>query len=147
VLKYVQGGGYEVSTYDALAGAWSNPDFEISIGQGFFFRNTSSETIRQTFVGEVMQGYLTNTLPAGLSTKGSLVPQAGSINSLHGIPGLAGDELRLWVNDGLGGGDYVVSIFSAEQSAWVPDLILGVGQGFWIQKEQPQDWVRYFSAN
>lgn len=147
VLKYLPGGGYEVSTYDALAAAWSNPDFDISIGQGFFFRNTSSQPLRQTFVGEVMQGYVTNTLPTGLTTKGALIPMAGSINSVQGIPGLPGDELRLFVNDGAGGGDYVISIFSGEQNAWVPDLSLGVGEGFWIQKQQTQDWVRYFSAN
>ena len=148
VLKYSsQIEGYEVSTFDALSGAWSNPDFEIGIGQGFFFRNTSTETIVQTFIGEVLQGRLVNPLPAGISMKGSLVPQAGSINTLHQVPGVDGDVIKFWVNDGQGGGDYISIVFSGADNAWGPDLDLGVGQGFWIEKQQAQDWVRFFSVN
>jgi|SRR5688572_1467393 len=147
VLKYIPEVGYVVSTFDALDGAWSDPTFEIGIGQGFFFRNTSSETITQTFIGEVLQGTLVNHLPAGLSMKGALVPQAGSINSLQQIPGQDGDEIKFYVNDGAGGGDYILSIYSAADGGWTPDLILGVGQGFWIEKQQAQDWVRVFSVN
>jgi len=148
VLKYLpEIQGYAVSTFDALAGEWSDPEFEIGLGQGFFFRNTSTETITQTFVGEVLQGRLVNHLPAGPSMKGSLVPQAGSINTLHQIPGIDGDVIKFWVNDGAGGGDYILSTFSGADNAWVPDLNLGVGQGFWIEKQEAQDWVRLFSVN
>jgi hypothetical protein len=146
VLKWVPDVGYEVSTYDAVAGMWSNPDFDISMGQGFFFRNTSSEPIIHTFVGEVLQGRLVNPLAAGLSLEGPLVPQAGSINTVHQIPGQPDDEIRLYVNDGMGGGDYINSIYTSSEG-WVPDLILGVAEGFWIQKQQPEDWVRYFWVN
>ena len=147
VLKYLpETGDYEVSTFDSISGTWSNPEFEIGIGQGFFFRNTSSETILQTFIGEVLQGTLVNPLPAGLSMKGSLVPQAGSINTVHNIPGRDGEVIKFWVNDGQGGGDYILSVFSGADNSWVPDLNLGVGQGFWIEKQQAQDWVRVFSA-
>src|SRR5688572_29127995 len=147
VLKYVPDVGYEVSTFDALAGAWSNPDFDSSMGNGFLFRNTSAETITQTFIGEVVQGTLVNHLPAGLSMKAAMVPRSGSINTVQGIPGRPGEEIRFWVNDGQGGGDYISSIFSSEAGAWVPDLELHVGQGFWIEKQQPQDWVQFFSVN
>jgi hypothetical protein len=147
VLKYLPDtGGYEVSTFDGLAGKWSNPEFEIGIGQGFFFRNTSTERIRQTWVGEVLQGTLVNPLPAGPSMKGSLVPVAGSINTVHNIPGMDGEVIKFWVNDGQGGGDYILSIFNGTERAWVPDLSLGLGQGFWIEKQQAQDWVRAFSV-
>lgn len=148
VLKYLpELGGYAVSTFDGLSGTWSDPNFEIGIGQGFFFRNTSTETILQTFVGEVLQGRLVNHLPAGLSMKGSLVPQAGSINTVHRIPGMDGDTIKFWVNDGQAGGDYILSTFIGAENAWVPDLNLDVGQGFWIEKQQAQDWVREFSVN
>jgi len=75
------------------------------------------------------------------------VPQAGSINDLHHIPGESGDVIRLYVNDGQGGGDYVTSIFSATENAWVPDLNLGVAQGFVSEKQNAQDWVRVFHVN
>jgi len=147
VYKYVSGVGYEVSAYDALAQAWSNPDMDLSPGVGFFFNNTSPHPITNTFVGEVLQGILVNPLPAGFSTKGALVPQAGSINSIHHIPGQPGDVLRLYVNDLEGGGDYVASVFSDTENAWVPDLTLGVAQGFTSEKQTAMDWVRVFFAN
>ncbi len=150
VFKYTAGGGFEVSTFDAGAGAWSNPELQVPLGVGFYFSNPSTETFAYTFVGEVLQGTLINPLPAGISTKGSLVPQAGSINSVHGIAGEPGDEIRIYTNDGQGGGAYQSSIFTVlggTESAWLPDLALGVGQGFWIQKRNAQDWVRIFFVN
>ena len=146
VYKFTSGGGYEVSTFDAIESGWSNPNLDVSIGTGFYFHNPSTNVLRLTFVGEVLQGELVNPLPAGISTKGSLVPQAASINSLHNIPGESGDEIRVFTNDLQGGGAYEVSRYKTGEG-WVPDIHLGVGQGFWIQKQQPQDWVRYFIAN
>ncbi len=135
---------YEVSTFDGIAHAWSNPRLDISIGTGFYVQNPTSVTITQIFVGNVLQGVLVNPLPAGFSTKGALVPQEGSINSIHLIPGQPGDRLSLYTNDGNGGGSYSISDFSAAANAWVPDQVLHVAQGFWIQKQQAQDWVRVF---
>jgi len=149
VYKFTDGGGFEVSTFDAVGGGWSNPDLQIPIGTGFYFNNPSSETFTYTSFGEVLQGALVNPLPAGISTKGSLVPQAGSINSTHGIPGEPGDEIRLYRNDGQSTAGYISTFYVSDMtgSSWVPDLVLGVGEGFWIQKQNSQDWVRYFSVN
>ena len=145
VLRYVPGVGYEVSTFDALENGWSDPEMDLSPGIGFFFNNTSPDTLRVTFVGNVLLGVLVNPLPAGFSTKGELLPQSGSINSLHGIPGQPGDILRLYENDLQGGGGYVTSVFSATDNAWVPDLNLGIAQGFVSEKQAAQDWVRVFT--
>src|SRR5262245_37322227 len=98
VYKYTATGGYEVSTYDGVAQAWSNPVFQVPIGDGFFFRNNANTNLDYRFVGEVLQGCLTNSLPEGLSTKGALVPQSLSITE-HLIPGEIGDELRTYTND------------------------------------------------
>lgn len=146
VFKYGADSTYEVSTYDALSGTWSNPGLDITIGTGFFFNNPSSMTVTQTFVGDVLQGWLINPLPAGASTKGSLVPQAGSINDVHLIPGDSGDEIRTYVNDGQGGGYYNSSVFDGTTQRWQPDLILNVAEGFWINKQQADDWVRSFTV-
>jgi hypothetical protein len=147
LFKYVPGQGYEVSTFDGVAKAWSNPDMDLSPGTGYYFRNPSSETVLQTFVGEVLQGILVNPLLAGFSMKGSLVPQSGSINSVHRIPGQPGDVIHFHINDGEGGGTFQSSFFDEDENAWVPDLILNVAQGFWIFKENPGDWVRIFDVN
>jgi hypothetical protein len=142
VYKYVPGVGYEVSIFDG--DFWSNPDMDLSPGIGFFVDNPSSSTIVNTFVGEVLLGTLINNLPVGFSLEGPLIPQAGSINDLQGIPGEPGDIIRFYVNDGQGGGDYVTSVFSGVESRWVPDLVLGVGKGFVSEKQNAQDWIREF---
>lgn len=144
IFKYGADSSYEVSTYDAVSGKWSNPNLDITIGKGFFFNNPSSMTVTQTFVGEVLQGWLINPLPAGVTTKGALVPQMGSINDIHLIPGDPGDEIRTYVNDGNGGGYYNTSVFDADTQRWQPDLILNVAEGFWISKQQADDWIRFF---
>jgi hypothetical protein len=146
VFKYTDG-GFAVSTFDGETATWSNPDLQVPIGDGFYFSNPSGQTVVYTFVGEVMQGLLINPLPAGISTKGSLVPQAGSVNSVHLLPGESGDEIRLYESDGQGGGIETISVFDAAQQAWVPDVVLGVGRGFWIRKQNPQAWARYFAVN
>jgi len=143
VLTYLPGVGYEVSTFDALAGAWSNPDLKLPPGRGFFYNNASPDIVSHTFVGEVRTGTLINHLPAGFSTEGALVPQEGSISSVHGIPGQPGDILRLYVNDQQGGGDYLTSTYNAN-NGWMPDLTLGVAKGFVSEKQSAQDWIRVF---
>jgi hypothetical protein len=144
VYKYTASGGYEVSTFDGISGQWSNPTLQVEIGTGFFFRNTSQSTLTFTFVGEVPQGWLTNSLPQGYSTKGSLVPASQSL-SWHQVPGEIGDEIRTYTNDLQGGGSYNISVYT--DVGWTPDLTLGLGQGFWIYKRNAQDWVRYFTVN
>jgi hypothetical protein len=145
VYKFTEGSNYEVSTFDAVAMSWSNPNINLDVGVGFFFNNPSSAAFPVLFVGEVRLGWLTNNLPAGFATEGSLLPQAGSINTVHGIPGEPGDVIRLYVNDGLGGGAYSLTTFDGASNSWVPDLELGVAEGFWMHKQNAQDWVRYFT--
>jgi hypothetical protein len=149
VYKLTAGGGFEVSTFDGAEGTWTNPNLEVPLGTGFYFNNPSAEIFRQLFVGEVLQGVLVNPLAEGISTVGSLVPQAGSINDLHGIPGEPGDEIRVRMNDGQSPAIELSSVFTVindQEKRWEPDRVLGVGQGFWINKQHAQDWVRVFSA-
>jgi hypothetical protein len=147
VYKLTAGGSFEVSTFDAVEGVWSNPNLEVPPGTGFYFNNPSTETLRHMFYGEVHQGVLVNPLPEGISTAGSLVPWAGSINSHLHVPGEPGDEIRIRVNDGESPPFELSSVYTAistEESRWEPDLTLGVGQGLWINKQRAQDWVQVF---
>ena len=95
----------------------------------------------QTFVGEVLQGTLVNNIPAGFSLEGALVPQEGSVNTVHVIPGQPGDRLMFHVNGSPESGDYTVSEYV---NGWVPDVTLRVGQAFITQMAQPLTWVREF---
>ena len=138
------GGDYVTCVYSASSASWVGPQMDLPLGVGFFFINPSRDTFIQTFIGEVLIGSLTNNLPAGVSLEGSLLPLAGSINSVHNIPGQPGDNIFVFINEGEARGRYQRSAYSAGEG-WTPDLNLAVGQGFWIQKQQAQDWVRFFS--
>ncbi len=144
VFKYSAETGYEISTFDGSRGVWSNPDMRLPPGEGFYFQNPPGNSCMITFVGEVMQGTTVNPLPAGYSMRGALIPQAGSLNTVHLLPGEPGDMLYLQVNDEQGGIDFWTSEFSGSANAWVPDPNVDVGQGFWIWKQNPQDWIRVF---
>lgn len=141
VMKLVNG-DYLTSVYSADRG-WVGPQIELPPGTGFFFINPSRELFTQIIVGEVPTGSLTNHLPAGVSLEGSLLPQAGSINTVHNIAGEPGDVLFVFLNEGEARGRYQRSTYSS--AGWSPDMTLGVAQGFWIQKQRAQDWVRFFS--
>ena len=143
VMKRV-GGDYVTCVYSASSASWVGPQLDLPLGVGFFFINPSRDTFVQTFIGEVPLGSLTNNLPAGVSLEGAMLPLWGSINSIHNIPGQPGDNIFIFVNDGDARGRYLRSTYSNGEG-WVPDFTLAAGHGFWIQKQQAQDWVRSFS--
>ena len=140
----LDGTNYTVSTFDGIAGAWSNPGLELLPGDGFFVRNPSAATFVNTFVGEVLLGTLINPLPAGYSLQADMVPQGGSINSIHEIPGQSGDRIYKFAPDADGREAWIESAFDPDQNLWLPDLYIGVGEGFMVYKQAPQDWVRIF---
>lgn len=103
----------------------------------------SNEPFTNTFVGEVMQGNLTNAFPAGLSIRASMVPQAGTFNQL----GLADsnfsftDQAFQW-NVATQGYDIFTFLGS-----WTPaEPNLKVGESFWLQTAAAGQWVRSFTV-
>lgn len=146
VMKYGADGRYEVSTYDGIAKAWSNPKLDISPGIGIFVRNSTGRGLVMTLVGYLPEGDLVSLLPQGYSMKGSLSFKQGSINTVHHVAGMDGDEIRVLVNTD-GSANYVSSMFKADVNAWVPDLELQRGQGFWIHKQAAQEWKQSFKLN
>jgi hypothetical protein len=141
----LDGTNYAVSTFDAMAGAWSNPALELLPGDGFFVRNPSGAAFINTFVGEVLIGTLVNPLPAGNSLQADMVPQGGSINSIHRVPGQSGDRAYKFAPAPDGTEGWIESAFDTDLNQWVPDLFIQVGEGFMVYKQAPQDWVRIFS--
>ena len=97
-----------------------------------------------TFVGEVLQGGLTNTLPIGaLSMRSSMVPQAGTATVL-GIPGEAGDQLYKYSNG------YTIYQFDEFDPVWLPsEPTINVGEAFFYRKSPSSTqskWVRNFTV-
>jgi len=140
---YKYNGGYTAYTFDDLDLVWK-PDGNATLnpGEGAFIRSPVASTI--TFVGEVLQGSLTNTLPLNaLSMRSSIVPQAGSATALA-IPGEAGDQLYRY-NAG-----YTAYTFDDLDLVWTPSVpTLNVGEAFFYKKSPTatqSKWVRNFTV-
>ena len=135
--------GYSAYVYDALVPGWT-PDGNATLnpGEGGFFKSPVATTI--TFVGEVLQGSLTNTLPLGqYVVRSSEVPQAGTPTTLA-IPGEDGDILQTYH------GSYSAFVYDALAPGWTPtDPNLAVGESFFYKKASTSTqplWIRNFTV-
>jgi hypothetical protein len=134
-------GGFTAYTFDDLDLAWV-PDGNVSLapGEGGFFVSPVNTTL--TFVGEVEQGRLTNSLP--LNTKVircSIVPLAGTPSQL-GIPGAPDDQLFVY------NGGYTGFTFDDIDLVWAPfEPVIQVGQAFfYIKASGNPNWVINFTV-
>jgi hypothetical protein len=145
-----QNGGFQVAQYDELDGRF-NPaaiaDLNILPGSGFFVRNPGSTSVQVTFVGEVPQGNLSQTIPPGFSIQASSVPIAGTASSM-GLGGQNGDTYYGFseANQSFN----FISTFDDLDNAWSPALpVLQVGEAFMYlsRATAPRQWTRSFSVN
>ena len=109
-----------------------------------FVFNPAATPLTATFVGQVMQGNLSNPLPQGFSIKGNQVPQAGKPDSF-GLPQTAGDKIFKFDT---ATGQYAVPSTSTG-TLWLPPTpSIGVGEGFFMfRATSPGTWNRTFSVN
>jgi hypothetical protein len=144
VFKF-ENGAFVSTAFDEIVGGWDPADVAAKTvlpGDGVFVRVNGPTTI--TFVGEVPQGNLVNPLPAGLSIKSSMVPQAGTAADL-GLQGADGDQLYQWVPANQA---YATSTFDSIVGGWDPALgQLKVGEAFFLRKAAAGTWNRTFSVN
>jgi hypothetical protein len=147
VYIYTPGKGYDVATYDDLAGAFgpdSAANAVINPGSGVFVHNPTSSPVTITFVGEVPQGDLKTQLVAGLQIVASQVPQAGTATDL-GLTAANGDQIYQF---DVPTQKYVVSTFDDLANAFDPPLkSLDVGDGFFLKRGAAGTWERNFSVN
>jgi hypothetical protein len=125
----------------------------INPGEGFFIQSPGNTTI--TFVGEVPQGPLNNSIPPNFSFKSSVVPQSVGIVSV-GFPGVADMLYQAW--DAMAQtyaqaltyfdeGDPAINGFYTGGGVKV-DPTPAVGEGFLIYNPGPTvNWARTFSVN
>jgi hypothetical protein len=136
-------GSYTAYSYDASVPGWT-PDGSgtLNPGEGAFFKSPTATTV--TFVGEVMQGSLTNTLPVGsYAIRSSIVPQEGTATAL-GIPAEDGDILQLFH------GSYSAYSYDASVPGWTPsEPTIKVGDAFFYKKATGSTsnlWIRNFTV-
>jgi hypothetical protein len=134
------GTGYDSSTFDPDFLVWSSP-LSVKPGDGVWINTPAGIPFTNTFVGEVVLDS-TNAVPAGYSLKGSVVPQAGLIQTTLGYPTDLGDSIYIW--NGIG---YDTSTFDPDFATWSPsEPSIAVAQGFWIfNNAAAKSWIRHFA--
>jgi hypothetical protein len=140
VYKY--NNGWTAYVFDELDLAWSpNGNATINPGEGIMVKNVQATPMTITFVGDVPQGNLTNSLPAGYAVRSSMVPQAGSVSTLLGFPGKPNDTIYKY------SGGYTAYVFDELDLAWSPsEPAMGVGEAFFSKKIAAENWVRNFTV-
>jgi hypothetical protein len=137
-------GGFTTYQFDSYSLSWS-PDGNATLnpGEGAFYVSPTATTL--TFVGEVEQGLLTNSLPIGSKVmRSSIVPQQGLITTQLGLPGEANDSLFTF------NGGYTTYQFDSYSLSWSPsEPTINVGQAFFYVKAAgnlSSSWVRNFTV-
>jgi len=133
------GTGFDTATF--IFGSWDQPQYTLNPGEGGFINTDTAFTI--TWVGDVMQGNLSNSIPAGFSVKASQVPQTGGVSSVLGLNSLGiFDNLLKW--NGNGYDTYTV----LPGGSWDPsEPVINVGEAFFINAGGSTSWNRSFSVN
>jgi len=124
-------------------GEWGNPAQTLVPGEGAFILNSTAAAFTVTFVGEVMQGALSNPLPANFSIKSSQVPQTGALDTVLGFPAVDGDVIYQFNSTTQA---YVLHALDlGEWGGGVPTP--AVGESFFVKKGAAGNWTRTFSVN
>ncbi len=135
-------GSFNSSTYLG-SGIWTSPSMTLVPGEAYFLKNTASTNVVVTFVGNVAQGTLTTSLPAGFSMASSQVPQSGLVATDLQLP--AGFLDAVFTFDSVNGYTGYTYLGS---SIWTPsEPTIAVGQGFFVKKQTAGSWARTFSVN
>jgi hypothetical protein len=150
LYKFVNG-AYVASAYSTDDGQWDpDPTVSMNPGEAVFYKPAKATTL--TFVGTVLQGSLTNTLPLGVQVmRSSIVPQQGLISTDLGVPFDDGDHLYVF-NTAQNSGGYVAYAYSTDDGQWDPsEPTITVGQGFFYKKAATgtpakANWVRNFTV-
>jgi hypothetical protein len=135
---------FSTYTYYGSTDGWDSPTAVWAPGAAAWIQNKSGASTAITFVGEVPQGKLTNSLAAGVSFKASIVPQSGALDTVLGYTPAAGDKVYLWKNSA---GKFTTCSYYGAEDGWDTVPTPAVGEGFWVKTSAAKDWVRTFSIN
>jgi len=152
IFKYSNVNGYTIMI--ANASGWQGPATTTTLnpGEAAFIYNPFSTNLTLTFVGQVPQGNLTNTIYQNFNLVSSIVPQSDALDDPSGpalVPN-ATDEVFLY--DPVNG--YEIYIASGTAGSWQHPASLpasptpAVGQGFfyYTAKAAGVSWTRTFTV-
>jgi len=140
---------FKFASYDSAFG-WDPADVaatSVSPGQGLFVKAPKGNDLTVTFVGEVPQGALSQTLVPGLQIVSSKVPQAGKLATDLAYTSEQDDKIYQW--DPV---KQTYNFFSYDAAfGWDPaEPALGVGEAIFLQKPtnaKTLAWTRTFNVN
>jgi hypothetical protein len=145
------GGTYIIGTRDDTETTGWGSGFEtqdLSPGKGYFIKNNTAAAVTVTFVGEVLQGKLTNHVGTGYQLLASQVPQPGQVDSDLFFPVADGDQVYIWKN-----ATASYSIYTADTTLEPPPWggtnnapKIDVAEGFFSRKAAAVDWTRDFTV-
>ncbi|HOC54313.1 MAG TPA: hypothetical protein PKI20_01685 [Verrucomicrobiota bacterium] len=143
VLKW--NGGWDTYTFDDIDLMWlPNGDATLNVGEAAVVKSPADTTL--TFVGEVLQGALSNPLPAAevYGARASMVPQAGLVATDLGFPSEASDQILKW------NGGWDTYTYDDIDLMWLPsEPTLAVGEGVVLKKgpgSTAAAWTRNFTV-
>ncbi len=122
-----------------------NGTLALDPGTGFWVKNPTASPVTITFVGEVLQGALAGTVPAGFSMKASQVPQSGDLASVLGYPATPSSTVVYFWRSGA----YDVKIRTTDDddnAVWNGVTEPAVGEGFWVKENVATTWTRNFTV-
>jgi hypothetical protein len=144
VYKFVNGSYQNPSIFYGPPDNIWDPEQTVNPGQGLLVKVTSNTTL--TFTGEVLQGNLTNSYPAGFSLLASQVPQSAPITTI-GFPAHDGDTVYFFdANTQSYGNPYI--FYGPPDNVWDPaEPAPAVGQAFLLSTTTGGNWSRSFTVN
>jgi hypothetical protein len=113
----------------------------LAPGEGGFISIPASATApyTNTYVGEVLQGALSTSLPAGFSLIGSKVPQQGGVQTVLEYPAVSGNIIYRWAPG--------FSPSSFDGAIWSPsEPVINVAEGFFASRGASATWTRNFTV-
>jgi hypothetical protein len=136
--------------------SWSSPSeatgTSFNPGQAAFIYNPNAP-FTMTFVGQVPQGNVTNSLPAGFSLVSSIIPQTGALDTDLGAGPGVGDIIFIFSNGGYNAADEWISV-NGNPAAWsagyAPTNTVGTGFFYYNASAAPNptnNWSRTFNVN
>lgn len=136
-LYKVMDGNFTTNIYKAAE--WERPNDTMALGEGVYIFNPTAETHVHGFGGNVPQGFLTNSIPAGLSIRASMAPKGGKLTQDLGLRLSAFDNVYLLEEGALKVFTYLPN------GTWRPfEPVVRLSGAFLINAAQATNWVMEF---
>ncbi len=120
------------------AGSWDQPYWQLTPGNGAFIHPSTNTTL--TFIGQPVQGYITNFIPSGMSVRSSALAMAGGVDTL-GLLGLTNGDSILKRS----GAGYVA--YTNILGTWHPSTpTLSVGEAIIINSANGTNWSQFYQT-